>query len=220
MPVIGSPVKGLPIAEVTSVHSDQVELEGAVKAILASLATANRPVILAAFTLARYGVTREATALVDAIGVPFAATSMDKGVLPESHPLYAGQYAGNASTGDARRLVEDADLVLDLGGVILHDTDTGFGAHLNAAKIVTIGPSHVALGAQADFGGPGPKTFGPVAMKDVLTRLTQESPRFEKPAFKRPSGFDTKVAADDPISYQSLCGNPGGCAEAATSSLR
>lgn len=88
----------------------------------------------------------------------------------------------------------------------LVDTDTGFSARLNAAKIVTIGPSHAALGAETDFGGPRPKTFGPVAMKDVLTGLTRESPRFEKPAFKRPSGFDTKVVAEDPISYQSLCG--------------
>jgi indolepyruvate decarboxylase len=58
MPVIGKPVKGLPLADVTSAHSDQVELEGAMKAILAALAVARRPVILAAFTLARYGVTR------------------------------------------------------------------------------------------------------------------------------------------------------------------
>ncbi len=90
---------------------------------------------------------------------------MDKGVLPESHPLYAGQYAGEGSTGDARRLVEEADLVLDLGEVILHDTDTALSARLNAAKIVTIGPSHVALGAEIDFGGPrrrcpaGPPSF-------------------------------------------------------------
>jgi indolepyruvate decarboxylase len=206
MPVIGKPVKGSPLADVTSAHSDQVELEGAMKAILAALGAARRPVILAAFTLARYGVTREAEALVKASGIPFATTSMDKGVLPESHPLYAGQYAGEGSTGDARRLVEEADLVLDLGGVILHDTGTALSARLNAAKIMTIGPSHVALGAEIDFGGPGPKTFGPVAMKDVLTRLTRELPRFEKHDFKRPSGFDTKIAAEDPISYQSLCG--------------
>ncbi|MGO8949920.1 MAG: thiamine pyrophosphate-dependent enzyme [Ktedonobacterales bacterium] len=183
-----------------------MELDGAIKAILAALATAKRPVILAAFTLGRYGLTHEAAALVDAIGVPFVATSMDKGVLPESHSLYAGQYGGEASTGDARRLVEEADLVLDLGGVILDDTDSGFSMRLNAAKIVTIGPSHVALGAQTDFGGPGPKTFSPVAMKDVLTRLTRETPRFVKPTFARPAGFDRAVSAEDPISYQPLCG--------------
>lgn len=82
----------------------------------------------------------------------------------------------------------------------------GLSARLDAAKIVTIGPSHVALDKEADFGGPGPKTFGPVAMKDVLTRLTQGSPRFETPAFERPSGVDTQVAVEDPISYPSLMG--------------
>ena len=206
MPVMGKPVKGVPLADVTSVHSDPIELDGAIQAILAALTKAKRRVILAAFTIARYGLSREAAALVDAAGIPFAATSMDKGVLPESHPLYAGQYGGEGSTGDARRLVEEADLVLDLGGVILDETDTAFSGRLNDANIVTIGPSHVAIGAQTDFGGPGPKTFGPVAMKDALARLTQEAPRFEKPSFNRPSGFDTKVAGGDPISYQSLCG--------------
>lgn len=206
MPVIGTPVKGTPLADVTSAHSDQSELDGAMDAIGAALAQAERPVILPAFTLARYGVSAEAAALADATGIPFATTSMDKGVLPESDALYAGQYAGEESTGDARRVVEEADLVLDLGGVILDDTSDGLSAHLDAAKIATIGPSHVALGAQADFGGPGPRTFGPVAMKDMLTRLTQESPRFEKRDFERPAGVDTQIAAEDPIGYESLCG--------------
>jgi indolepyruvate decarboxylase len=207
MPVVGTPLKGTPLADVPSAHSDQAELDAAVDAIRAALAAARRPVILPAFTLARYGLSAEAAALAAATGIPFAATSMDKGVLPESHPLYAGQYAGEGSTGDARRVVEQADLVLDLGGVIFSDIVTGgLSARLDAAKIVTIGPDHVALGAQADIGGPGPRTFGPVAMKDVLTRLTRESPRFQTPAFDRPAGAGTAVAAEDPISYQSLCG--------------
>lgn len=102
MEVIGTPVKGSPLADVTSAHSDQVEIEGAVKAILAALATARRPVILPAFTLGRYGVSLEAVALAEATGIPFAASSLDKGVLPESHALYVGQYDGEASTGDVR----------------------------------------------------------------------------------------------------------------------
>jgi indolepyruvate decarboxylase len=207
MPVTGAPVKGAPLADVPSAHSDQAELDAAVDAIGAALARARRPVILPAFTLARYGLSAQAAALAAATGIPFAATSMDKGVLPESHPLYAGQYAGQGSTGDARRVVEQADLVLDLGGVIFSDLVTGgLSARLDAAKIVTIGPDHVALGAQADVGGPGPRTFGPVAMKDVLTRLTRESPRFQTPAFDRPAGAGAAVAAEDPVSYQSLCG--------------
>ncbi len=49
------------------------------------------------------------------------------------------RYGGEGSTDDARRVVEDADLVLDLGGVILNDTVEGLSAHLDAAKIVTSG---------------------------------------------------------------------------------
>jgi hypothetical protein len=43
-------------------------------------------------------------------------------------------------------------------------------------RVTWVGCSNELNGAETDFGGPGPKTFGPVAMKDVLTRLTGESP--------------------------------------------
>ena len=84
MPVAGTPVKGVPLADVPAAHSDQAELDAAVEAIGAALAGSRRPVILPAFTLARYGLAAQAEALAAATGIPFAATAMDKGIpLPE-----------------------------------------------------------------------------------------------------------------------------------------
>jgi hypothetical protein len=77
---------GVPLADVSAAHSDQAELDAAVEAIGAALARARRLVILPAFTLARYGLAAQAEALAAATGIPFAATAMDKGILPESQP--------------------------------------------------------------------------------------------------------------------------------------
>ena len=41
---------------------------------------------------------------------------MSKGMISESNPLYLGMYAGDFSTADVRKVVEGADLVLNIGG--------------------------------------------------------------------------------------------------------
>jgi len=49
---------------------------------------------------------------------------MEKCIIDESHPQFAGMYAGAVSEEKTRHIVEDADLVLDLGGVSLNDETT------------------------------------------------------------------------------------------------
>jgi indolepyruvate decarboxylase len=58
MPVAGTPVKGVP-ATVQAAPSDPAELDAAIDAISAALARARRPVILPAFTLARYSLSAD-----------------------------------------------------------------------------------------------------------------------------------------------------------------
>ena len=72
---------------------------------------------------------------------------MSKGLLSESHPLYLGMYNGESSQGDVGKIVEGADLVLDVGGVAYCDGDTdAFSAHLDSSKVVTVWPDHVEIG--------------------------------------------------------------------------
>ena len=158
MPVVGVPVRGVPLAAATFLSNAQ-ELDAAVTAIMARLATAQSPVILPAFTIARYGLQRELEAFLAATGIPFARTGMSKGLLPESHPLYLGMYNGESSLGDVRKIVEGADLVLDLGGVVYSDGETGtFSANLDSSKVVTVRPDHVEIGSAAHTGGRGEAT--------------------------------------------------------------
>jgi indolepyruvate decarboxylase len=206
MPVVGTPVHGVPLAEAPTFSSNAQELDAALTAITARLATAQSPVILAAFTIARYKLQSDLEALLTAIGIPFATTGMSKGLLSESNPLYLGQYNGESSLGCVRKIVEGADLVLDLGGVVYCDSETGgYSAHLDSSKVVTVFPDHVMIGSVAETGGRGEATYGPVHFKDVLEALTKQAPTFTTPAFSRPaSPFPAPSTPGDPVTDASL----------------
>lgn len=205
MPVVGTPVRGVPLAEAPIFSSQPAELAAALKAIMARLAKAKSPVILPAFTIARYGLQKELEALLAGTGIPFAACISQKAVISESHPLYLGMYDGSASKPDIREFVEGADLVLNLGGVIFGDINTGgYGGRLDPSRMITVWPDYVEMGAAVEVGGRGNKTFGPVRMKDILVALAKQAPKFKTPAFSRPTPFPKSGAAGDLISYPSL----------------
>jgi indolepyruvate decarboxylase len=205
MPVVGTPIRGVPLAQAPTFSSQPRELDAALKAIMIRLAKAKSPVILPAFTIARYGLRKELKALLAATGIPFAACGMDKAVISESHPLYLGMYQGDASKPDVRKIVEGADLVLNLGGVLFGDIPTScYGYSLDPSKMVTVWPDYVEIGAAAVTGGRGNKTFGPIHMKDILVALTNEAPKFKTPSFPRPPAMPEAGASADRISYPSL----------------
>ena len=62
--------------------------------------------------------------MIEALGCPFAAMAMDKGVLSEAHPQFVGIYSGAASSPAVLEAVEGADLVIDAGGVSFNEINT------------------------------------------------------------------------------------------------
>ena len=205
MPVVGAPVRGVPLAEAQTFSSNAEELDGAMAAILARLGKAKSPVVLPAYTIARYGLQKELEAFLAATGIPFATPAMSKGLLFESHPLYLGDYNGEMSQADVRKIVEGADLVLDIGGVVYCDPDTGaFSAHIESSKVITIRPDHVEIGALAETGGRGDASYGPVHIKDILAALTRQAPKFKTPSFSRPAPIPAAGASDNKVTDTSF----------------
>jgi len=164
MPVIGTPVQGQPLGAIKRQRSDPQELRAAVTAILAKLTAAENPIALVTALTSRYGVSDKAAALITKANLPVALTSYDKGVLDESMPQYLGQYAAqNSQPPNVRDAVEQADLILDIGGVLLTELNTGlWGDALNTTRAACVHDNWVRIGT---------KVFVNVAIDDVLDGL-------------------------------------------------
>src|SRR2546422_10896280 len=91
-----------------TLKSNETSLQKAVAAITERLKSSKSVVALPAFTISRLGLQKEARAAIEAIGCPFATTSMEKSIIDESHPQFAGMYSGALSTEETRKIVEGA----------------------------------------------------------------------------------------------------------------
>jgi len=170
------------LVQTVKLTSNKSSLQRAVAAITERLKSAKSVVALPAFTISRLRLQKEARAAIEAIGCPFATTSMEKSIIDESHPQFAGMYSGALSTGESRQIVENAELVLDLGGVSLNDETTmGFSTQLDPARFISIGLNDVRVGEEV---------FGNVRLADTLValaKLKSGAPRYKRTPQDNPS---------------------------------
>lgn len=78
------------------------------------IASAKRPIIAAGLTAMRAGVGPALHRFLERCPVPVVVTPMAKGIIPESHPCYAGVLFHSLSDR-LRRLTREADLIIGLG---------------------------------------------------------------------------------------------------------
>jgi indolepyruvate decarboxylase len=148
-----------------TLKSNETSIERAVATIAERLRRAKSVVALPAFTVSRLRLQKEARQAIEALGCPFATTSMEKCIIDESHPQFAGLYTGALSAEKTRHIVEDAELVLDLGGISLNDESTmGFSGGLDSARFISIGLNDVRIGEQV---------FENVRLADMLAALAK-----------------------------------------------
>ena len=173
MPVIGAPVAGGPLSGIKRQTSARTEVDAALNAVVARLKVAKNPIALPAALLARYGLRDKAADFLAKSGLSYAMTPMDKGVVGESLPNFLGIYAGDFSgPTHVRTIVEAADLLLDLGGMIEEDLNTGLWSDaLDADRIVSLRDNWVLAGGQV---------FSHVAIDDMLDGLIDRVPDFTK----------------------------------------
>ena len=139
----------IPRCEIKSIcHAKSVEseLEGGVQAVAKRLQKATTVAVLVSYMVNRLGLEKETQALIEKLGCPFFTTAMDKGVLSEHHPQFGGMYKGKLSSAGVLAVVESADCVLDIGGVLYDDLSTGFGtAKLLKERVVTLDAAASAI---------------------------------------------------------------------------
>jgi indolepyruvate decarboxylase len=190
-----SPVTPVKVEQMV-LKSNETSLKSAMAAIAERLKTAKSVVALPAFTVSRLRLQKQARKAIEALGCPFATTLMEKCIIDESHPQFAGMYSGATSSEETRRVVEGADVVLDLGGVNLNDiTTAAYSARLDPARFITIGLNDVRIGEQV---------FDSVRLGDVLLELSKI--KSKAPPYKRTSqeAHATNGSASNKITMDAL----------------
>lgn len=166
MPINGTPVKGVPLASVKKAKSNPASLEAAVNFVMSKVNAAKNIVALPSNLVASYGLTKQFIELLNKSNMSFATPPMGKGLVSESHPNYLGMYSGvSSSPKDLKSVVEGADLVFDIGGLINEDINTGnWTNNLDPQKTIVLGDHYVKLGGTI---------FSGVALGDMLSELTK-----------------------------------------------
>jgi indolepyruvate decarboxylase len=162
-----TPVIGKGVSAVTHA-SDPATLQAAVNAIVSALSASKTACILPGIIIARCGLRKEATAVVDASGLPFATMLMDKCVLDEEHPSYIGMYDGKLMDEQIRAFVEGCDCVLSIGAMLTDFSSGAFTAQIDRSKSINIMHHTVRVGSAV---------YNNIAMKDVLVALAKKLQR-------------------------------------------
>ena len=145
--------------------SDTAALQAAVHAIVGAVSASKTACILPGIIVARCGLREEATAVVDASGLPFATMFMDKCVLDEGHPGYIGMYDGKLMNEQIRAFVEGCDCVLGIRAMLTDFNSGAFSARIDRAKSINIMHHSVRVGRAV---------YNDIEMKDVLVALAQK----------------------------------------------
>ncbi|KAL7662789.1 Pyruvate decarboxylase [[Candida] zeylanoides] len=133
-----------------------------VESVLDMIKNAQNPIILVDACASRHSVKPEVEQLVDLTQFPVFSTPMGKSAISESHSRFGGVYVGTLSTPEVKEVVESADLVLSIGG-LMSDFNTGsFSYSYKTRNVVEFHSDYTKI-RQATFPG--------VQMKEALQVL-------------------------------------------------
>jgi indolepyruvate decarboxylase len=190
MPVVASAPTAAAVPQ-----TDQAALKAAVAAIADTISAAKSACILPGILISRCGLGAQATAVVEASGLPFATMFMDKSVLDETHPQYIGMYDGQLMNEEIRAFVEGCDCVLGIGAMLTDFNSGAFTARIDRLKSINILHNSVRVGAAL---------YQNVEMKDVLPAPARKLATKHVKAPKRHGLGQPVGKSNDKISVQYL----------------
>jgi indolepyruvate decarboxylase len=138
-----------PCAPVTPRSPDPVDAEAVqacVAEVMARLARATSPVLMAGVEIRRFGLEQKVAELAQRLGIPVVTSFLGRGLLANSAVPVLGTYMGVAGDADITQLVEQSDALLLLG-VIIADTNFGVSSRrLNLRHAIHAEDGAVSLG--------------------------------------------------------------------------
>lgn len=138
--------------------------------------------LLADFLADRFGAEAALDEWLQEVDMPHATLLLGKGVLDENRAGFVGTYCGGASDPAVKQLIENADVVINVG-VRLTDTITaGFTHHLPVEKCIDIQPFEAWVGR---------RRFSRIPMREAVQALHRLSlslaSRWPLPPIVRPA---------------------------------
>ena len=125
MPINGKPISGEPLGSITQHQSVRYELDAAIELVMMRLATAEHSVVIPTTTLQRFGLSHSFNRFLEASGLPIHHTD-GQGIAQRRPSRIQGMYNGARSSPKAlEQVIEGADLLLDVGGLVMEDLNTG-----------------------------------------------------------------------------------------------
>ena len=114
--------------------------------VLARIATARTPVLMAGVEIRRYGIEDKVAELAGRLGLPIVTSFMGRGLFAGSNAHLAGTYLGVAGQPEITDLIEQSDGLLLLGVIL---SDTNFGV---SRRQIDLRHAIQALGRQVQIG--------------------------------------------------------------------
>ena len=170
---------------------DDEALDACADEILARLAAAERPVLMAGVEVRRFDLETQVAALARQLGIPVVTSILGRGLLAGHDAPLAGTYLGVAGAESVTTMVEDSDALLMLG-VLVSDTNFGVSARqIDLRKAIVACDSEVTLGYH---------TYTHLPLGRVVRRLLERAPAARQvPTLPPPSYPHGMVADDAPI---------------------
>ncbi|ORY06867.1 pyruvate decarboxylase PdcB [Basidiobolus meristosporus CBS 931.73] len=166
-------------------HNPEKIEAACIREIAKAVEAAKDPIIIADACAIRHHCEKELLQLIEKTGLPYYTTPMGKAVVSESHPQFRGIYVGSLSNPRVKEEVENADLILSVGG-LKSDFNTGsFSYRMDTDKTVEMHSDYTDV-----FYG----TYKAVGMKYLLPKLASTIPKRE---YKKTEALSTDLPQID-----------------------
>ena len=181
----------LPCAPVTRADAplpERAALDACVEEILARLAQAKSPVLMAGVEVRRFGLEKEVALLGRRLGLPIVTSFMGRGLLAEHNARLVGTYMGVAGLPEVTQLVEGSDGLFLLGEIIC---DTNFAVSetkIDMRKTIQALDGRVTIGYH---------TYSQLPLRALVERMLERVAQNEKPFSISRQVFPRGMPADD-----------------------
>ncbi|MBI5898088.1 MAG: indolepyruvate/phenylpyruvate decarboxylase [Rhodocyclales bacterium] len=183
--MVGLPCAAVPRA--AAVEIDPEALAACVEEILARLAAATSPVLMAGIEVRRFDLEDKVAELARRLGLPVVTSFMGRGLLAAQEAPLVGTYMGVAGLPEITRLVEGSDGLFLLGEIVC---DTNFAVSetkIDLRKTIQALDGRVTLGYHV---------YPRIPLAALVDGLLARAGRLDRPCHIVPTAYPRDMPAD------------------------